>query len=242
MSDEHISAISPAISPAVLLRPMRASDFAEVSKIAYQTGFFGDSAQIFFADRALFGDLWLEPYLRRTGLARGAVGFVATRVQNYADSPDSPEHPEILGYIVGMTSQNSYQIALSREVLRVLIKLVHGQYPQWRGGVRYLARAGRYLGPHLDDYRFAAHLHVNLLPTARGLGVGGKLLDLYLTTLRTVGVVGVQLSTTFENQAAVALYQKRGFTVLAQQNSQLWQPWLGREVTRVAMGLVLNSS
>ncbi len=237
MSDEHISAIS--------LRPMRASDFAEVSKIAYQTGFFGDSAQIFFADRALFGDLWLEPYLRRTGLARGAVGFVATRAQNYADSPDSPEHPEhpeILGYIVGMTSQNSYQIALSREVFRVLIKLANGQYPQWRGGMRYLARAGRYLGPHLDDHRFAAHLHVNLLPAARGLGVGGKLLDLYLTTLRTAGVAGIQLSTTFENQAAVALYQKRGFAVMAQQNSKLWQPWLGREVTRVAMGLVLHSN
>jgi ribosomal protein S18 acetylase RimI-like enzyme len=239
MSDERISPVSPAVSPAILLRPMRATDFAEVSQIAYQTGFFGDSAQTFFADRALFGDLWLEPYVRRTGLARGAVGFVATRAQNH---PEHPEHPEILGYIVGMTDQNSYQIALSREVLRVLIKLLHGQYPQWRGGVRYLARAGCYLGPHLDHRRFAAHLHVNLLPAARGLGLGGKLLDLYLATLRTAGVAGVQLSTTLENKAAVALYQKRGFAVMAQQNSKLWQPWLGREVTRVAMGLVLNSS
>lgn len=108
MSDECI--------PALSLRPMEAHDFAEVSQIAYHTGFFGDSAQTFFADRALFGDLWLEPYLRCTGLASGAVGFVATRAHNH------PDHPEILGYIVGMTDQTSYQIALSREVLRATFR------------------------------------------------------------------------------------------------------------------------
>lgn len=123
--------------------------------------------------------------------------------------------------------------------MRVLGKLASGRYPRWRGCVAYLARAAFYPGPHLDQGAYPAHLHRNLLPQARGLGLGGRLLDSYLGVLRLGGVCGVQLSTTLENRSALALYQKRGFTVMAQRESDLWYPWLGRPVTRVAMGLTL---
>jgi len=213
---------------------MRSLDFAQVANIAYQTGYFGDPAQIFFPDPALFGDLWIGPYLHKSGLERGTLGLVAVQVGAEGSA-------EILGYIVGMTYPAQYQQALSSEVVRVLGKLATGRYPRWRGCVAYLARALFYPGPHLDGGAYPAHLHLNLLPQARGQGLGGRLLDSYLGVLRLGGIRGVQLSTTLENRSALALYQKRGFMVRAQRISNLWQPWLGRPVTRVAMGLNLGA-
>ena len=214
------------------LRPLRIPDFAQVANIAYQTGYFGDPAQIFFPDSALFGDLWIGPYLQTSGLERGTLGLVA--VQNPLEG-----NAEVLGYIVGMTNPAQYQQALSRELVRVLGRLASGRYPRWRGCVAYLARAVLCPGPHLDGGAYPAHLHLNLLPQVRGLGLGGRLLDAYLGVLRLGGARGVQLSTTLENRSALVLYQKRGFTVMAQRESGLWYPWLGRPVTRVAMGLTL---
>jgi len=114
------------------LRPLRTLDFAQVANIAYQTGYFGDLAQTFFPDCALFGDLWVGPYLQKTGLERETLGLVA--VQNPLEG-----RAEVLGYIVGITNPAQYQQALSREGVRVLGKLTSGRYPRWRGCVAYLA-------------------------------------------------------------------------------------------------------
>jgi len=214
------------------LRPLRSLDFPRVANIAYQTGYFGDPAQIFFPDSALFGDLWIGPYFQKTGLERGTLGMVAVRDPLEGSA-------EVLGYIVGMTNPALYQQAFLTEGVRVLGRLVTGRYPRWRGCMAYLARAALYPGPHLDGAAYPAHLHLNLTAQARGLGLGGRLLDSYLGVLRLGDVRGVQLSTTLENRSALALYQKRGFTVMAQRESGLWYPWLGRPVTRVAMGLTL---
>ncbi|HEY1064505.1 MAG TPA: GNAT family N-acetyltransferase [Pirellulales bacterium] len=51
-----------------------------------------------------------------------------------------------------------------------------------------------------------------VLPDARGLGAGGKLLDAAIAGLRAIGCPGgVLLAVAAQNAAGAALFQKRGF-------------------------------
>ncbi|THF85107.1 GNAT family N-acetyltransferase [Deinococcus sp. KSM4-11] len=205
------------------LRPVRPDDRAALAQIAYHTGFFGASAAVYFPDAALFGALWMEPYLGGAGVeGAGAAGFVADL------------DGVVLGYIVGAPDHGAYQRALTAVVARFLT--THRPTPDTLRSLRYLVRAARYSSPHADWMAYPAHLHLNLLPAARGLGVGRRLLDAHLSALGGLGVPGVQLSTTTENGAAITLYGRAGFGVLASRDSPLWMPWLGRATTHVVMG------
>lgn len=61
---------------------------------------------------------------------------------------------------------------------------------------------------------FPAHLHIDLLPRAQGLGWGRRLIDTLAGELRTRGVPGVHLGVACENTGAIAFYQKVGFSLL----------------------------
>jgi RimJ/RimL family protein N-acetyltransferase len=39
-------------------------------------------------------------------------------------------------------------------------------------------------------------------------------------------VPGIHLNTTTENEAALRLYEKTGFRVLARRRNSVWVPWL----------------
>ncbi|GAA5512178.1 putative acetyltransferase OgpAT [Deinococcus carri] len=200
------------------VRALRRGDFGEVARVAYATGFFGETAAGYFPDRGLFADLWVRPYF-----VGEPFGFAAER------------EGQVLGYIIGTPDGGEYRRAFARVLLGVLGRAVRGRYPQLGGSLPYLLRLGRFVSPHAPERLFPAHLHLNLLPESRGLGLGGALLDAYLAALRARGVRGLQLSTTAENRAAVALYEKRGLRVWEARESRLWQPWLGRPTTHLVM-------
>ena len=65
--------------------------------------------------------------------------------------------------------------------------------------------------------------------------MGKALLQTYLECLTQQDIRGVQLSTTRENQAAIALYEKMGFTVWQEYPSPLWKPWLGYDAVHLTM-------
>ena len=205
-----------------LLRPVCPDDEAAVGAIAYATGFFGASAARYFPARELFGRLWVTPYLR----GMPPCGFVAQL------------GGQTVGYIIGSPSWDTYARALRRTVPRSL-------WEAWPApqelvpSLRFLLRSARYALPHADAARYPAHLHLNLLPEARGHHLGEQLLLTYLDELRRRGACGVQLSTTEENVAAVHLYRKAGFTVLSEARTPLWTPWLGRPTRQLVMGRIL---
>lgn len=193
-------------------------------RIAYQTGFFGASAASYFPDAALFGALWMGPYFGGSGFTgAGAAGFVAEL------------GADVLGYVVGAADHGAYQRALTAVVARHLTS-TRPTLDTLRSAA-YLLRAAQSASPHADWAAYPAHLHLNLLPAARGLGLGRRLLDAHLVTLGGLGVPGVQISTTTENRAAMTLYGRAGFTVLDSRVTPLWTPWLGRPATHVVMGL-----
>jgi GNAT superfamily N-acetyltransferase len=63
----------------------------------------------------------------------------------------------------------------------------------------------------LLDERWPSHLHIDLLPEARGRGLGSQLVERYLDYLRGVGSAGCHLETIFENRNAVAFFKANGF-------------------------------
>ncbi|MFC4426235.1 GNAT family N-acetyltransferase [Deinococcus navajonensis] len=210
---------------AVQVRPVCPDDEVALGQVAYQTGFFGDSAQRYFPDAALFADLWVRPYL----LGAGEACFVAV-------GPDQ----EVLGYVLGAPDPARYRRALWRVVgTRILPRLRRPDRSFW-AGLRHLVRLARFPGPHADARQYPAHLHLNLLSRARGQGAGAALLSAHLEALRALGVCGVQLSTTTENQAALRLYQRFGFQEAGRRVSPLWTPWLGHPAEHVVMVLALN--
>jgi ribosomal protein S18 acetylase RimI-like enzyme len=209
----------------ITIRETSMNDLHSLGQVAYKTGFFGASAERFFPDPELFADLWVLPYLR--GDRR--CSLVAER------------DGAVLGYILGSRHPGRYRRELHQTILGVVLpKILRARYRNWTGALRYLARMTRYAGKHADKKHYPAHLHINLLPHARGQGLGRKLLERHLDCLKADGVPGVQLSTTLENEAAVRLYEAFGFRVLQQYQSPLWEPWLGRPATHLIMGLELS--
>jgi ribosomal protein S18 acetylase RimI-like enzyme len=62
-----------------------------------------------------------------------------------------------------------------------------------------------------DDPRWPAHLHIDLLPPARGRGAGRKLVHDWFARLRDHGVNGCHLQTMAENSDAIAFFAALGF-------------------------------
>ena len=74
-----------------------------------------------------------------------------------------------------------------------------------------------------------------MLESARGHGLGRRLLERFLTQLEARGVLGVQLSTTDRNEAAVHLYERVEFRVWASSETKLYATSIEGVVHRLVM-------
>lgn len=208
-------------APVPPIRPARPDDARAAGHVAYETGFFGASAARYFPAPDLFARLWVGPYFAGAG-----AGLFVTH-----------DACGVTGYVLGSPDPQRYRRAL----LRVLPGTWRDTPPRALPAVtRYLLRAARHPAPHAPPDRYPAHLHLNLLPRARGQRLADPLLDAHLGTLRTLGVPGVQLSTTSENRAALAAYRRHGFEVRERRLTDLWTPWLGHPAEHVVMTLDLT--
>jgi len=59
---------------------------------------------------------------------------------------------------------------------------------------------------------YPAHLHIDLLPSLQGRGLGRRLIETELTRLREASVAGVHLGVDPRNAGAQAFYGRLGFT------------------------------
>ena len=64
----------------------------------------------------------------------------------------------------------------------------------------------------LTDPRWPSHLHIDLLPVARGTGAAEQLMTAWFDRLREVGSPGCYLQTSAENERAVRYFERMGFT------------------------------
>jgi ribosomal protein S18 acetylase RimI-like enzyme len=119
----------------------------------------------------------------------------------------------LLGCVDSTTAWNPASI-FGRHFIRRGIGLRPGTAGMvWRSfGDVAVAAVRRRLPPvAFSDERWPAHLHIDLLPQVRGLGVGATLMRRWLDSLRAGGVPGCYLETLGENHGAVAFFESMGF-------------------------------
>jgi ribosomal protein S18 acetylase RimI-like enzyme len=180
------------------VRPYRQADRDAVRLIAYRTGYIGDSADHYWRDFSSFADIWTAYYTdhepESVFVAEGKTG--------------------VAGYLVGCVASSrapSPAAALTRQVIRRLLFIRPGTAGfLWRSVWDSVRHRDVPTG-ELDDPRWPSHLHMNLLPEARGRGVGAQLMHAWLARLRAVGSPGCHLATLVENGTALAFFERMGF-------------------------------
>jgi ribosomal protein S18 acetylase RimI-like enzyme len=182
----------------VEIRPYRAGDRERVRAIAFATGFMGEPAAWYWRDAASFADIWTGYYTDR----EPESAFVAV------------EGGAVRGYLLGCVDSArapSPRRAILRQVLRRQLLLRPGTagflWRSMRDGLRDAAVPSG----ELSDPRWPAHLHIDLLPEARGRGAGRALIDAWLARLSALRSPGCHLGTLAENTSAIRFFGRMGF-------------------------------
>jgi ribosomal protein S18 acetylase RimI-like enzyme len=189
----------------VLVRPYAPSDRPAVRRICHRTGFLGEPADWMWRDEASFADAFSGYY-----------------TDHEPESASVAElDGEVVGYLLGCRDSRRATdpaVVIARSVVRRGIALRPGTAPTiWRSVADLVTDvARRRVVP--SDYgldpatlaAYPAHLHINLLPAARGSGVGSRMVRAWLDQLRREGVPGCHLTTMVENTGAVAFFEAMG--------------------------------
>jgi ribosomal protein S18 acetylase RimI-like enzyme len=160
----------------------------------------GEPAAWYWRDQVSFADVWTAYYTDR----EPESAFVAAD----ADS--------IVGYLLGCVDSArapSPRSAIARQIVRrqLLVRSGTARF-FWRSILDSLRHPNVPSG-ELADPRWPSHLHMNLLPEARGRGAGRGLMEAWLGRLREVGSPGCHLGTLAENANAIAFFRRTGFVL-----------------------------
>jgi ribosomal protein S18 acetylase RimI-like enzyme len=196
---------------ATYVRPFETKDREALHQIGADTAFFGEPVEHIMEDRRIFID-------------RFYVYFT-----DY-----EPEHTwvacvdeRVVGFIVGCINGKVYEETQKKVILPGMMKkFFRGYYRPGFKTFRYIwsgftaVRRGEI--PEADETIYPAHLHINLLPAARGLGLGRKLMEAYINQLKELGIPGVYLQTTTLNMEACKLFEKVGFQLSGSRPNHMY--------------------
>jgi GNAT superfamily N-acetyltransferase len=183
------------------VRPYAAADRGELVDVVFAAAAEGAPGSEVWGHSASLAEVYLTPYL---DLEPESVFVVA------ADGRP-------VGYLAGCVDDARFPS--EEERLKAAIK----KYRLFRmpGPRRFFARAAYDsllckvrrvpTAGELSDPRWPSHLHIDLMPVARGTGAAAGLMDLWFERLRAVGSPGCYLQTSFENARAVAFFERAGF-------------------------------
>lgn len=186
----------------VRIRAYVPSDRPAVRRACFVTGLMGDPIEAQWSDAESFADAFCGYYTDR----EPESALVAE------------QDGSVVGYLLGcVDTRRAWNpgLVLGRHILRRGLAFRRGTAAfVWRSFADIAGDAARRELPPSDvfDERWPAHLHIDLLPEARGQGVGGALMRRWLATLRERGIPGCHLETMAENAAAVSFFASCGFT------------------------------
>ena len=188
----------------VEIRAFRPADLGDLYSICLATGAGGDDAFALYRDSKLIGQIYAAPY---AVLSPSSV-FVAE------------DSAGVGGYIVGVPDTREFETRLEAEWWPALRKI----YPDPSGTPRIDRSADQLMSywihhpPRAPDEivePYPSHLHINLLPHLRGRGIGRRLMEQWLTTVREMGSHGAHLAVGAGNLRAIRFYRACGFHELA---------------------------
>ncbi|MFN4002318.1 N-acetyltransferase family protein [Microcella sp.] len=183
-----------------LLRPATLDDLPAVTRICTLTGDDGRDATGVYDDPELLAQLWAAPHL----VADPALATIVV-------DDDGPA-----GYLVATADTVSFEAWCERmwwPALRDRYPLQAPRRDRDQGLVALLHTPEATPASITDAH--PAHLHINLLPRAQGLGLGRALIERLLGQLRERGVAGVHLGVSGTNKPAIGFYEHIGFAPVA---------------------------
>jgi ribosomal protein S18 acetylase RimI-like enzyme len=190
-----------ASSQPVTIRPATAADRPALYEICRLTGDTGEDASGLYADPYLLGEVWVGPYL----VLEPDLAFVGDDGGN------------AVGYVLGAADTAAFEAACEERWWPAL----RGRYPDPppSGELTPDEELHRWIHhppptPAAVLAEYPAHLHIDLLPRAQGRGLGRRLVDTLLGTLRDRGVRGVHLGVDAANRRAQGFYDHLGFEVI----------------------------
>ena len=184
----------------LMIRPVRHDDLDALYRIALETGDGGDDATPLYADGRLLGHIYAAPY----AVLCPETVFVVEDASGVA------------GYIVGAADTERFEACLERDwwpTLRATCPDPAAIPPAARTldqrrmhTIHHPPRT-----PTALATSYPSHLHINLLPRARGLGIGGALLETWISAIRRLGSAGAHLAVGLNNTRAIRFYHAHGF-------------------------------
>jgi ribosomal protein S18 acetylase RimI-like enzyme len=189
------------------VRKFQEDDRSHLYHVCLATGDSGASALHLYNEKEMLGEIYVGPYLSfqpdlsltliKDGVAGYALAALDTRT--FEDTLSKQWWPAILEKYESRSPENFNE----RE--KNLFEYI--QNPPLR--------------PKVIVDQYPSHLHIDLLETAQGRGIGKAMMHLLLETLREKGSKGVHLGMGSQNARAFAFYTKLGFTLL-DKNDDEW--------------------
>lgn len=181
------------------LRNARSDDHAAMNRVCLLTGDSGEDASGREDDPDLLGLIYAVPY----HVLEPEFAFVI-------DSPSG-----VLGYVLGTPDTPRFYERLEREWfpgLRKRVPPAPADKSAWRGSdwARDLIHHPEYIYPE-ELHAYPAHGHIDLLPVARGRGIGRHSMEYLMRQLAAAGARGMHLAVSPRNTKALAFYERLGY-------------------------------
>jgi ribosomal protein S18 acetylase RimI-like enzyme len=187
----------------VEIRAFRPADLDDLYRVCLATGAGGDDASALYRDPKLLGHVYAAPY---AAYSPESV-FVAEDIDGVG------------GYIVGVPDTRAFEARLEAEWWPELRKLHPEPTEEARAGwsrdqlmSHKIHHPGRTASEIVEPY--PSHLHINLLPRLRGRGLGRRLMERWLGSIRDLGSRGAHLAVGSANARAIRFYRAYGFREL----------------------------
>jgi ribosomal protein S18 acetylase RimI-like enzyme len=189
--------------PDLVFRPYAPADRARVRDICFETGYMGEPVAWQWPDAESWADMFTGYYTDHepeSALVVERDGVVAGYLLGCLDSSRAWNPAAVAGrHIVrrGIAFRRGTRRVIARTFTDGASDLVH-----------------RRLDRHeleFSDPRYPAHVHIDLLPTVRGIGAGRRLMSTWLDALRRRDVPGCHLQKFAENTGATAFFEACGF-------------------------------
>jgi ribosomal protein S18 acetylase RimI-like enzyme len=196
----------------IRIEPARLHDLPGAYRVCLRTGDAGQDATGKLDDPDLLGHVYVGPYIAR-GVGTQVVVVDETGVVGYLlsadDTPDFEAWAEETWY-----------------------PPLRARYPRLDDGSRDAAMIELIHAPERTPSEltatYPAHLHIDLMPQVRGLGLGRTLIERLVAELRERGVPGVHLGVDEANTNGIGFYEHLGFREV------------GREPGGLLMGMRLD--
>ena len=185
----------------IVIRPYEPTDREAVRHICWVTGYMGEPAAWMWRDEKSFADLFSSYYTDgepESALVAVADGVVSGYLLGCVDTRKVWRPSRIFFHHVlrrGIAFRPGTSAMILRSFTDGFVDRMRNQLPT----------------ESFNDKRWPAHLHIDLMSSVRGQGVGAKLIRRWLDSLRAKGVKGCHIETLGENERALAFFEAMGF-------------------------------